>query len=112
MKKLMIVGALAAFAGFGATALVSPPSTAQTPAQRVEAQVRTAAFAIDNMTCPACPITVRTAMSRVAGVRSVQVDFASKRATVTYDPARATPAAIAAASANAGYPARLVAPAS
>ena len=34
------------------------------------------------------------------------------RATVTYDAGRATPEAIAAASTNAGYPARLVTPAS
>ncbi|MCW0198595.1 heavy metal-associated domain-containing protein [Sphingopyxis sp.] len=110
MKKLLIVGALAAFAGIGATAMLVPlQPAAQAQAQRSEAQARTASFAIDKMTCATCPITVRTAMSRVDGVRSVKVDFDAKRATVTYDPARATPEAIAAASTNAGYPARLIA---
>ena len=103
MKKLLIVGALAAFAGIGATAMLVPLQPA------AQAQARTASFAIDKMTCATCPITVRTAMSRVDGVRSVKVDFDAKRATVTYDPARATPEAIAAASTNAGYPARLIA---
>lgn len=113
MKKLMIIGAFAALVGVGAVAALVPlQSAAQTQAQREQAQARTASFAVDNMTCAACPITVRTAMSRVDGVRSVEVDFESKRATVTYDAARATPEAIAAASASAGYPARLVAPAS
>ncbi|WP_291298464.1 heavy-metal-associated domain-containing protein [Elioraea sp.] len=111
MKKLMIIGALAAMAGLGAAAALVPlQSPAQ--AQREQAQTRTASFAVDNMTCATCPITVRTAMSRVDGVRSVDVDFASKRATVSYDPARATPDVIAAASTNAGYPAHLVTPAS
>lgn len=109
MKRIMIIAALA---GLAAVATLAPfPSLAQAQVQN-QAQVRTASFAIDNMTCATCPITVRTAMSRVAGVRSVAVDFQSKRATVTYDAARATLEAIAQASTNAGYPARLVTPAS
>lgn len=107
MKKLMVIGALAALVGGGAFVALGPlQSVAQTQAQ--QAQVRTASFAVDNMTCATCPITVRTAMSRVDGVRSVEVDFDAKRATVIYDAARATPEAIAAASANAGYPARQI----
>lgn len=109
MKKLMIIGALAALAGLGAVAALAPlQSAAQTERQNEQAQVRTASFAVDGMTCATCPIAVRTAMSRVDGVRSVEVDFASKRATVTYDPARATPEVIAAASTSAGYPARFI----
>jgi mercuric ion binding protein len=111
MKKLMIIGALAALAGLGAIVTLAPLQS-QAQAQIAQAQLRTASFAVDNMTCATCPIRVRTAMSRVDGVRSVEVDFASKRATVTYDAARATPEAIALASSNAGYPARLVTPAS
>lgn len=112
MKKLMIIGALAALGALGAVVTLAPlQSAAQAQAQIAQAQVRTASFIVDNMTCATCPITVRTAMSRVDGVRSVSVDFASKRATVTYDPARATTEAIAAASTNAGYPAHLVTPA-
>jgi mercuric ion binding protein len=112
MKKLMIIGALAALAGLGAFAAFVPQQTAAQAQAQNQAQTRTASFAVDKMTCATCPITVRTAMSRVAGVRSVEVDFDAKRATVSYDPARATPDAIAAASTNAGYPARLIAPAS
>ena len=44
-------------------------------------------------------------MKRVEGVKSVEVDFETKIATVVYDPAIATPAEIAAASTNVGYPA-------
>ncbi len=105
MKKLMIIAALAAL---GAVATLIPLQTSAQSAAQQPVQIRTASFAVDNMTCATCPITVRTAMSRVDGVRSVAVDFASKRATVSYDAARATPDAIAAASTDAGYPARLV----
>ncbi len=66
---------------------------------------RTVTLAVDGMTCAACPITVRKAMERVPGVKSVSVDLAARTATVVFDPTATTPAEIAAASANAGYPA-------
>jgi len=66
---------------------------------------REATFAIDNMTCALCPLTVRKAMEKVAGVRDVKVDFKAKTATVQFDPSQATIEAIALASTNAGYPA-------
>jgi mercuric ion binding protein len=50
---------------------------------------------------------VKTAMSMVNGVRSVKVDLNSKTATVEFDPTLTNAAAIAAASTNAGYPAKL-----
>jgi periplasmic mercuric ion binding protein len=85
---------------------------ATTPASRINAQSATVAtatatrtFAIANMTCALCPITVRKAMARVEGVRIVEVDFAAKTATVVFDPSATSPAAIAAASTHAGYPA-------
>ena len=113
MKKYLVLGVIAAALGLGALAtFASFQSTAQPTAspsaQRDGAHAEAVSFAIDNMTCATCPITVRTAMSRVAGVRSVEVDFDTKRATVTYDTNVATLEAIAAASTNAGYPARLV----
>jgi mercuric ion binding protein len=106
MKTLIaLVGsALALSIGVAAVTSVaaSPASSQSTPAH---AQV--ASFAIANMTCPTCPITVKTAMSKVNGVRSVKVDLNSKTATVEFDPTLTNAAAIAAASTNAGYPAKL-----
>jgi mercuric ion binding protein len=67
------------------------------------AQTRT--FAIQNMTCALCPVTVKKAMEGIAGVTSVSVDFDAKTATVVFDPSVTSPDAIAAASTNAGYPA-------
>lgn len=99
---------LAALGAAGTTGLTLLP-TAQASSRGIQsvAQLETRTFAVKNMTCPLCRTTVRKAMERVDGVKSVSVDLDSKTATVVYDPAVATPEAIAQASANAGYPARL-----
>lgn len=76
------------------------------PAAAQEA-TQTLTFTVENMTCALCPVTVKHAMEAVPGVQSVAIDFDAKTATVTFDPAAATPEAIAAASTNAGYPARV-----
>ena len=68
---------------------------------------RSATFSISNMTCALCPITVKAAMSRVEGVKHVDVSQKLAQATVSYDDAVATADAIAAAATNAGYPATL-----
>ena len=68
---------------------------------------RTVTLAVDKMTCAACPITVEKAMKGVPGVNRVKVSYEKKSAVVVFDDARTTVDAIAAASTNAGYPARL-----
>ena len=67
---------------------------------------RTVTFAVENMYCASCPYAVKKSMASVPGVVRVDVSFEAKTATVTFDDAKATADAIAAASANAGYPAR------
>jgi mercuric ion binding protein len=68
---------------------------------------RTVTFAIDKMTCSACPYIVKSSMASVTGVAEVAVSFEAKTATVTFDDGKTSADAIAAASANAGYPAHL-----
>ena len=85
-----------------ATSVAANPSSSQS----APAHAQVATFAIANMTCPTCPITVKAAMSAVHGVRSVKVDLNSKTATVEFDPKLTSAAAIAAASTNAGFPAK------
>ena len=70
------------------------------------ASVKTTTFLVDKMFCAACPITVKTAMAGVEGVKNVEIDFDAKTATVTFDPSIVSEAVIAAASTNAGYPAQ------
>lgn len=109
MKKYLLIGGLTvALALGGIVALAPSQSSAQATKTPAPEHMRSASFVVEHMTCATCPITVRTALSRVAGVRSVEVDFATKRATVIYDPEIATLEAIAAASTNAGYPAHLI----
>ena len=83
-------------------------ASAQSPSEAVAVAEKTQTFAIENMSCASCPITVRLAMEGVAGVKSVKVDFEAKTARDVYDPSTATVAAIAAASTDAGYPAKAI----
>jgi mercuric ion binding protein len=65
----------------------------------------TATLAIKNMFCATCPITVREAIAKVPGVKTVSVDFRKKLAVVTFDDTQATIDKLAAASRDAGFPA-------
>jgi mercuric ion binding protein len=56
------------------------------------------------MNCAACPITVKKALTRIAGVNEVDVDLEKWRAVVTYDDARTSVAALTKATSEAGYP--------
>ncbi|MDP2129452.1 MAG: cation transporter [Cypionkella sp.] len=107
MNKTMMIGvAVVALAG-GGVALALSNGGADRAVVADAAQAHTT-FAIENMTCAMCPITVKTAMEGVAGVRTVEVDFDTKTARATFDPKRTSAAAIAAASTNAGYPAQAI----
>jgi mercuric ion binding protein len=97
MKKIL---ALALFAMTVAPAMAVIPAAAQSVAAE-----ETVTFVVENMTCALCPITVKRAMEGVDGVTAVEIDFEARTATVLFDTAATSADAIAAASANAGYPA-------
>src|SRR3546814_858162 len=103
MKKTLLIGlAVLAMAG-GGVALALDNAAQERPAV-ASAQAQTT-FAIENMTCAMCPVTVKRAMEGVAGVSEVSIDFEAKTARASYDPRRTNADAIAAASTHAGYPA-------
>jgi periplasmic mercuric ion binding protein len=105
-RTMKVFGFIAAAAlPLGGLAVVSAVASASPLAAAV--QVRTATFAVGNMTCATCPISVKKAMSRVDGVQSVNVDLNSKTATVTFDPSKTNAAKIADASTGIGFPAKL-----
>lgn len=110
MKRTTMIaaGVLALGAGGALFAGIPFPLFAQSASAQVAAAEQRTIFAIENMTCALCPVTVKKAMEHVPGVKSVAVDFDAKTATVVFDPSKASVAVIAAASANAGYPARAV----
>jgi len=66
--------------------------------------LQTVTLAVQNMTCAVCPITVKKALERVSGVSDVKVDFDNKTATLSFDPDKASFAALTKATADAGYP--------
>ena len=79
---------------FGLTA-TAPITAIPAVAQTVAAE-QTVTFAVDNMTCALCPVTVKRAMEGVDGVRAVEIDFEARTATVVFDTAATSAEAIAA----------------
>lgn len=69
------------------------------------AAVRTVTLSVPGMTCVACPITVREALSKVNGVIHVRVEYAKREAIVTFDDAKSRVVALTRATKDAGYPA-------
>ena len=90
MKKLTTLTTLIALA-----AALSAPAWAAT---------KTVTLSVPGMTCAACAITVKTALSKVAGVEKAEVSFEKREAVVTFDEAKTNADALTKATANAGYP--------
>ncbi|CAJ0723258.1 mercury resistance system periplasmic binding protein MerP [Ralstonia pickettii] len=86
MQKLLAAIAL--------TAVVAP----------VWAATQTITLSVPGMTCAACPITVKKALSKVEGVSHVDVTFEKREAVVTFDDAKASVQKLTKATEDAGYP--------
>ncbi|WP_122364531.1 mercury resistance system periplasmic binding protein MerP, partial [Pseudomonas coronafaciens] len=56
------------------------------------------------MTCAACPITVKKALTQVEGVTKTEVSFEKREAIVTFDDAKTNSEALTKATEDAGYP--------
>lgn len=100
---VIILVAGAALAGCGAGAGDSQQGTAAVEG----AELATAQFSVEGMTCGGCVLAAEMAVKRVDGVRSVAAHFDEDthegRATVEYDPEVAGTEAIAAAIRKAGF---------
>ncbi len=68
---------------------------------------QTVTLAVPGMSCAACPITVKKALTQVEGVTRAEVDYAARQAVVTFDDARTGVASLTQATADAGYPSTL-----
>ncbi|ASC65430.1 mercury resistance system periplasmic binding protein MerP [Pseudomonas aeruginosa] len=82
-------------------ALVALAATLATPAW---AAVQTVTLSVPGMTCAACPITVKKALTKVEGVSQVDVSFDQREAVVTFDDVKTTVQKLTEATTNAGYP--------
>ena len=65
---------------------------------------------VEGMTCAACQSHVQRALQSQPGVRDASVNLMMKRAAITFDPARITPARLVAAVHESGYEAKLPEP--
>ena len=68
---------------------------------------RTVTLAVPTMDCPVCPITVKKALARGAGVHQVEVNFDKRVASVTFDDAETSVESLTQATRDAGYPSTL-----
>ncbi len=91
MKKLFAAIAIAAIA----IAAVVIPGWAAT---------QTVTLSVPGMTCAACPITVKKALSRVEGVSQVAVTFEKREAVVIFDDTKTSVQKLTKATEDAGYP--------
>ena len=71
------------------------------------AKQQTVQLTVPTMDCATCPITIKTALSKVPGVSKVKVSYAKREAVIVYDDARATVADLKKATEDVGYPAML-----
>lgn len=70
----------------------------------VWAATQTVTLSVPGMTCAACPITVKHALSKVAGVEKTDVRFEQREAIVTFDDGKTNVKALTKATTDAGYP--------
>lgn len=82
------------FATFALVAVVTP----------VWAATKTVKLSVPGMTCAACPITVKKALSKVEGVSKTDVNFDKREAVVTFDDAKTSVQKLTKATEDAGYP--------
>lgn len=65
---------------------------------------QTVTLSVPGMTCSACILTIKKALSKVDGVGKAEVSFEKREAIVTFDDAKASVQSLTKATENAGYP--------
>jgi mercuric ion binding protein len=66
-------------------------------------------LSVPGMNCATCPITVKKALTKVAGVSKVEVNLDRREAKVAYDDAKVNVDALTRATKEAGYPSSVLA---
>lgn len=64
-------------------------------------------LSIPSMDCPVCPITIKKSLEKVKGVKSVDVSYENKTATVSFDTQLTDINSLLKATENVGYPSTL-----
>ena len=87
-----------------ASALVAGIALTVRPTTPALAATKTVTLYVPGMTCASCPITLNTALTRVAGVATVDASLEKKEAVVTFDDSKTEVEVLMEATKNAGYP--------
>ena len=74
----------------------------------LSAEEKSVVLSVPGMKCPACPITVIVAIKRVQGVKSVNANFESKLAVVSYDDQLTNISSLQQAAKNVGFPSKVI----
>lgn len=104
MKQLRTLAAVAALAIGSILVALTGHARAEGSATGGQATV---SLHVEGMTCASCKVAVRTALTKLDGVKEARVDVAQKSASVSYDPGRVTPRQIVDAVNRLGYQASL-----
>lgn len=113
MKKVWQMAAITIFLGGLIVAPVSLPafcgcSTTCGVTSAHAAENQTVDLALEGLTCAACKFAVKAALSRLHGVKRVDVRYEERKARVVYDPEKVTPQQLVEAVNNSGYRAELL----
>lgn len=109
ISKVSIVGATLAAAVLAGGVVAGSPNQSQTTLVAKGQRVTT--LSVVNVSCATCAPIVKAAVSRLPGVAEVSVKEhagASASVRIVHDPSKITPAALAGAITEAGYPATVV----
>lgn len=60
-------------------------------------------LSVPGMNCPVCPITVKKTLQKVSGVKSVNVSYENKTATVSFEDSLTNVNSLLKATENVGY---------
>ena len=71
--------------------------------KKTESDLQTVMIKVPTVVCNSCATTIKSAVKKVPGVKSVSVDVDKKVATVEYNPEKVTLAGLEKAIADAGY---------
>lgn len=64
---------------------------------------KTVTLIVPDMSCAACPITVKKALSQVNGVSKIDTHVEQREAVITYDDSKTNPQQLLNTTKNAGY---------
>lgn len=97
---VVVLAAFPYYSGRVARAVTNPKQPVEAPAQGSQAH---AVLKIDGMVCDSCAALLEKKLSQIPGVRSAEVSFEKKQATLDYDPQAVKPSQFVKAITKVGY---------